>query len=540
MLNKTPMVRKPSENQTGIRHLPVIMIFIVAAVYLITDFTHKDWEKKDMKSVIRWDVLSYYEYLPATFIYGDITLEFAEKPGFRLANKFWNVRADNGNKVILTSMGLSYLYAPFFFMAHAAAPLVGDPRDGYSPVYQFFLVMSSLVYLIIGLFILKAILSRYFRPLAVALTLLLIALGTNLYYYGTYEAAMSHSYNFVLILAFLWSGIRWLEKPSVGITIGTGLLFGLITLIRPSNILALILLVLWGIDSFPALWERILFFRKNAWKIVIMIAAFLVPWIPQFIYWYSLTGHIFYNPYGKTGSAFFFGSPHIADILFSYRKGWFIYVPVMFFAVAGLIPLFFRWRRQFWVITVYLMVMTWVLASWWAWWYGGSYGPRAFIDIYGVMAIPLAALIHMATGRKTYLRIITFLVAGFLVYSSIFQTLQYRTGTIHFVGMTKTAFWKNYLRWKEDGTFWQHLSIPDYELARKGIYYNYSSGDSYGNLKKMPLEDATDSVRTEITGDKKLMQDIGRYARRNEIPQDSALEMVVRRVTEMKTEGKPF
>ncbi|HYW97288.1 MAG TPA: hypothetical protein VE870_16970, partial [Bacteroidales bacterium] len=354
-------------------YLLKLVILFVAIVYTLTNFSEKDWTEQGMKGVIRWDIISYYGYLPATFIYHDVTLDFLDDPGFVNDNKFWYVKAENGHRVILTSMGLAILYSPFFFIANTLAPLIGQAQDGFSPVYQFCLVFSSLFYLIIGLFILKNLLSRYFSTLATAWTMLLVALGTNLYKYGTYDAPMSHSYNFVLIIAFLWLVIQWYKKPSVGITLLAGFLLGLIALIRPSNILVVILLILWGVDSLQSLWARIRFFWKEAWKIGLMILAFIIPWIPQFIYWHTLTGHLFYNAYQNTGSAFFFGSPHITDLLFSYRKGWFLYVPVMLFAASGLIPLYRHWRQLFWMVTIYIVVMVYVLASWWAWWYGGSF-----------------------------------------------------------------------------------------------------------------------------------------------------------------------
>ncbi len=523
-----------------LRYLPFYVILLTAIVYTATNFAHKDWNEKGMKSVIRWDIISYYEYLPAAFIHHDLTLDFVDDPGFVNDNKFWFVHSDNGNKVILTTMGLAFMYSPFFFIAHLVAPLVGQTQDGFSPIYQFSLVFSSLFYVLIGLFIMNNLLRRYFSTSATALTMLLMTLGTNLYNYGTYDGPMSHSYNVVLILALIWSVIRWYQKPTIPTAILTGFLLGLITLIRPTNILAVLLLLLWGIGSMPALRERIIFLWKNGIKMGIMILAFLVPWIPQFIYWHTLTGHLFYNAYQNTGSAFFFGSPHITDILFSYRKGLFVYVPVMLFAVIGLIPLYRRWRQIFWAVAVYFVVMVYVLASWWAWWYGGSFGPRGVIDIYGVMAFPLAAILHTCFERKLALRMGTLAISGILIYMNIFQTWQFQHQLIHYVGMTRQAYWNNFLTGNPKTSFWKKLSIPDFPLARKGIYYYYNTGDTYDAFKKMSLDEARDSVREEMLANGSLMKDIRDFARRNDITADSSLEMVVDHVAEMKIEGQPF
>ena len=135
-------------------------------------------------------------------------------------------------------------------MAHLLAPVFGEPRDGFSSIYQFFLVFSSLVYAGVGFMLLRRILLRYVDSPVAAFIILLIGLGTNLYYYATFEAAMSHSYNFCFISLFLFLTIQWYEKTSMKRSFFLGLVFGLITLVRPTNILVLILLLLWEVGIY--------------------------------------------------------------------------------------------------------------------------------------------------------------------------------------------------------------------------------------------------------------------------------------------------
>ena len=47
----------------------ILLVFISA----YTIFNMKHWNKPDR--IIVWDVISYYGYLPATFIYDDVTLK---------------------------------------------------------------------------------------------------------------------------------------------------------------------------------------------------------------------------------------------------------------------------------------------------------------------------------------------------------------------------------------------------------------------------------------------------------------------------------
>ena len=96
--------------------------------------------------------------------------------------------------------------------------------------------------------------------------------------------------------------------------------------------------------------------------------------------------------------------------------------------------------------------------------------------------------------------------------------------------MTKEAYWLNFLAFRADGSSWQMLAIPDAELARKGIYYEYYTGDDLEAFRALEPSAAMDSIRREIESDKTLVKEISKHASREEIPYAEALEMVVKRV----------
>jgi len=525
------------EKQYWLNRLPGFTIVLIALFYLGTDISQHNYlkDKPENRGVIHWDVISYYAYLPATFIYGDVTLEFLKDPpeGFVNDNKFWPSKLENGNFLILTSMGLSVLYAPFFFIAHGLAPLFGEPRDGFGIIYQFFLVMGTLVYVILGFIILKNILRRYFSAGITAFTLIAVALGTNLYHFSTTDAAMSHAYSFFLITLFLKLVIDWHKKQTIPRTIFTGLVFGLIVLIRPTNILVLIILLLWDVKSWPELWKRIRFFLAKIHLVIIMLAAFILIWIPQFLYWKEITGHYLYFTYSTVDGAFYWGNPHIIENLFSYKKGWFVYVPIMFFAVLGIPLMQKRKPAFFWPVAIMLVLMIYVFSAWWSWWYGGCLGMRPYIDIYGIMAVPLASTLEFARDRKA--KLIRMAYPVLIVLLILFQLLnnyQYRRNIIHYVGMNRTAYWKSFLRLKYADGYWQSLTIPDYYLARRSMYYFYDTGYDNAALKSMSREDGLKEVRKMILEDRKLHREIINYAKRTGISDEEAMKEVTQRIYE--------
>ncbi|MFW6257691.1 MAG: hypothetical protein ACOC11_02790, partial [Prolixibacteraceae bacterium] len=177
-----------------------VIIWVILAATVLVNFSHHKWLNED---VIEFDIKAYYSYLPATFIYKDLSLKFLDDNS-RIFNEMWPVTIPNGNKLIVTSYGMSVLYSPFFFLAHGYTKL--DSRyesDGYSVPYRFAINFSSVFYMLLGLFFLRKLLLRYFKDWIVALVLLAIAVGTNLAYFTTYAAAMPHSYNFALITLFV-------------------------------------------------------------------------------------------------------------------------------------------------------------------------------------------------------------------------------------------------------------------------------------------------------------------------------------------------
>lgn len=520
------------------RHLPrlSLIIVLITAVYTIGYFHPWTTNKDGKRGVIKWDVITYYSYLPAAVIYGDVTLKFLDEGIIVNDNKFWPIDSDNGNRLIVTSMGLSFLYSPFFLVAHVLAPVLGQENDGFSNIYQFMLLVGGFFYAFMGLILLTRFLRQYFDPVITAVTILVIGLGTNLYFYYTVEAAMPHSHNFFLITLFMLLVPRWYNKSTWYNGLLTGGLFGLIALVRPTNILLFVFLFLYGVTSWISLAERVRFYLEKWYLVLLMISAFLILWIPQFLYWKEITGHYLFFSYGEKDASFFFGQPQILKSLFHIRKGWLVYTPVMAFALMG-IPLLFReYKGWFIPLVIYVPLMIYVQSSWWCWWFGGGYGLRAYISMYPLLAIPLAMLLEKAGSmkRKGWQYALISLMLLLIVYQ-VFQTRQFTTGAIHYSGTTCRSYKENFLKTYPTGASWQMLEIPDFVLARKGIYINYPTWEDKETWKAMDKAEAYDLLRVEINVDRSVMRQIDRYANREGISADSAMTLVLERMYQEKT-----
>jgi hypothetical protein len=440
-----------------------LWLLVIALVW--TFFNLHQWRRPE--KVIENDISFYYGYLPAAFIYHDLTLKYTENPPEGYRAFFGPERAPNGGLVIKTTMGLALLYLPFFLVGHLFAGLLGQVQDGYSSAYCFALLFGSIVYMSAGLSLLRKLLLNWFDDNITALTLLCVFLGTNLFYYSTGESLMTHAYIFVLSIFFIWSTIRWYKRPDFKSSLLLGCISGLMILIRPTTVIITLIFALYDIKAWKDLKQRVFYFKDHiVWLGLILLFVFLV-WVPQLIYWKVNTGHWVFFSY--QGEKFFLNHPHVFQVLFSYRKGWLLYTPMMLFALVGL-PLLWKKVSVFrWSIPIITIVTIYLLSCWWSWWFGGSYGYRGLIDLYAVLSFPLACSIEYFANKKAWRRITVAVAALVLIAFHLFQNLQYRRGIIHYDSMTKAAYWSVFLKLERPHDFYDLLEAPDYENAKAGL-----------------------------------------------------------------------
>lgn len=443
-----------------------ISIIVIALLYLLLHFIFVFWKRP--MDVISSDTKEYYAFLPAFFINHDLTLKYIEQnPDFYADKIRSRNKLENGNYVIKTTMGLSFMYLPFFALAQASTHFNDYAADGYTRPYGIALVFASLTYFFLGLFVLKKTLSLYFNEKVIGWVLFLIAFGTNITNYLTAEAAYSHSFSFALFSFFIWNTIKWHESPNFKRSIYLGLLLGFISLIRPTNGLIILIFILWNIESLIHVKERFYLFIKNYLKLFVTLLLMILVWLPQLYYWKYVSGSWFFYSYDNEG--FFFSNPHLLEVLVGFRKGWFIYTPIMFFASLGFILMYKYYRKLFWNTFIFFIVNIYIISSWWCWWYGGSFGLRPFIDSYAIMAIPLAALVSFVLQRKQILKSILLSFAVLLIVFNLFQNKKYFNMAIHYDSMTRESFFITIFKVKPTEEFVDKLQTPDYDNARKGI-----------------------------------------------------------------------
>ncbi len=233
-----------------------------------------------------------------------------------------------------------------------------------------------------------------------------------------------------------------------------------------------------------------------------MAVFFILVWIPQFLYWKEVSGKFLYFSYGEVGSSFYFKNPQIFNVLFSYKKGLYLYTPIILFSTIGIIFLFKQRRINSFATLLFFLLNLYILSSWWSWWFGGGYSNRAYIDSYGIMAFPFAALIEYFSQRKR-IKIVVIAIVILLIFMNLFQMRQYRNLAIHYYWMNKEAYWENFLRLKPTCKYWHILNSPDIEMARKGIYKTTPFIDN-----KIQKDDLFKEIDTNLTKDSVLIDSL--------------------------------
>jgi len=421
-----------------------------------------DWHGK----VLTYDKSGYYLYLPAVFIYHDLgqlsfyhNIDSIYKPS---GDRVWYSIYDQPNhkRINKYPVGVSCMELPFFILTHSWCKWTNYPAaDGYSKPYEWGVISAVIFWTIVGLLFIRASLMRYYSDTTVLITLICIALGTNLYHYTFFDMGMSHPFSFALFSALLFFTAKWYDNYKLRDACVLGLLAGFIFITRPTNLLVIIIPIFWEVNSKHLLKERFAKLWRRKLQILLALVVFSFVIIVQLGYWKYVTGHWWF--YSYIGERFNFAEPHILDGLFGFRKGWFVYTPLAFVAFAGFYYLYKDGNKTLPVFFIYFLINFYITFSWAAWWYGGGFSCRPLIETYAILALPLAALVHRIVTRvKLGVRIVAIVCGTFFISLNMFQSYQMAIGILHWERMTADAYFYIFGRMKYTEDIQNHL-IPE-------------------------------------------------------------------------------
>ena len=139
------------------KKISALAIVLAGLLFLGNDILIKNHKSE---SLIYGDVISYYQILPAVFAEHDIKYSFLNKNVIP-EKKYWTIVLPNGNRISKVTIGMAYMYLPFFIPAHFIQQLLGLPAYGYSMYYQIAMLLSSIFYTILALIMIRSMLLNY-------------------------------------------------------------------------------------------------------------------------------------------------------------------------------------------------------------------------------------------------------------------------------------------------------------------------------------------------------------------------------------------
>lgn len=418
----------------------------VFILFLLVVLINNYFGRKDV--IIKADGKGYYDYLPAMYIYNDLQFSYLDTLTSELypsTTEYTHIKGASGERFNKYFIGTSVLITPFFLFSHGIAKSTPEYKaDGYSQPYQDGVFYAALFYLWLGLLYLRKLAVEFFAVsrMNVFLVQLVLVLATPISHYAYGEASYSHVYSFSMVACLFYHFKASLERNRTQNIVMVGLLFGLVLIIRPVNLLIILFLPILVSKPFELFnWTRQLLATGKV-KILASILGAALPITFMCAIWLHQTGRPFVWSYEEEG--FQFGDPHMWDFLFSFDNGMMVYTPVLLLMIGGYLFLTFgskQYVKAITFITAFLMVI-YVQSSWWFWSYGHSMGARTMIEFYPIFGFGFALFIE---GTRKWIRDLSLLMAGVFTIINIIQVKQFEKLILHGEQMTSEDYWKVFL-----------------------------------------------------------------------------------------------
>jgi hypothetical protein len=397
---------------------------------------------------IRSDGISYYVYLPSVVLEQSPRLwgvadrhyggAFPEYTGIkRWPNTSWWLNPH--------PIGVALFMLPWFLLAHGLSLWSNMPPDGFSLYYQVAASLSGLFYGALGLWVLQRALTRLYPAPIVLATLVVITFGTNLFHYLTFDAGYSHAYGFALMAVMVTIVPQWLSQATRARSVALGITFGLLCLVRHSHALFALVPLLYGLGVTTTLRERLSYLWTARREVAVIAGLVTLLMLPQLALYYSISGRWLVSPYALLPSALDFDAFRVVQVLFSPEKGLFFWTPLVLLGLAGMATrgMAASFRAP---VLVCGCVLVGLIASWYDWQFGGSFGHRGFTDALPLLVVPMAAALAWIRDHRAWARVASLVVSG-AVALNVFQMLQYWRGVIGFSNTTWDDYVWLFLRW---------------------------------------------------------------------------------------------
>jgi len=373
------------------------------------------------------DGRGYYAYLPAIFIDHTVDIENQVRRhwGEDYSEALLQQRTPRGYVIDKYPIGLAITLTPSFLLAHAFAASASHAPDGYEPIYQFFIYLQVLLLGLATMMLIDHVLIRHFGfdRAAALLGILAFWIGSHYAWYYYREPLMVHVASTFWVTLSLCLALELVRDANAGEfrawkPLVLTMALSIAVVCRPTNVFIFPILAICA----DRLVRRRLLSRaicQTPWPLG------LWPLALQSLTWHAATGHWLY--YSYEGEGFSWAHPALLQTLFSTRHGLFVWSPMLVLAACGIGSRLARERVGYpmWSAMMASFLMLWYLNSaWHCWWFGWSFGGRAFLEMAPIFCVGLAAVFQSAlTGSPLRRRLVFHSAAAATLYSYVLMSL---------------------------------------------------------------------------------------------------------------------
>lgn len=393
----------------------IAFIFIFGLLLFLALNRHSKNRTFTYHSELWADKAGYQVFLPALFYYHFNTDEFPDDISWRVGTGF---RLDTVNNKVLSKypIGVAVLQLPFFSAGALVDRIQGNDKDlGYTVVQHKMIDVSTAFYTVLGLLFLFMAYSERFGRKHLYILLFLLVFGSNLFFYVTRDAGLSHAYSFFVFSVFLYQLLALVKEKASAKRVVFALFFASLgCLIRPINVVffaisACVVLI----PNYKQLWSE----RSNVLKGIVigLPLALILPAIQLLYYKYAYGDYLAYS---YNDESFIYAlKPRLARVWFAPANGLLPYSPVILLFITGILLMWKDQRLRAVLFALLFLSISYLYAAWWTPGLGCGYGHRGFIEHLPFLSFPMLVTLEKIKARWLQLTLgfIGLAYIGFLV-----------------------------------------------------------------------------------------------------------------------------
>lgn len=473
-----------------------ILVILINTIFKLSD-------TKNLQQSIRSDGRGYYAYLPAVFIYNDPT--FQKSLDAEIRNAEWKgdplylYTSENGSVYNKYFPGITILQAPFFGLACMISWMTNSPIDGYSNIFHFWYLIGSFLYGFLAILLFRKLMRELYpdKKKAIDWWIPTLFLTTTLVFYVFETPSFTHHYSFFLFSVASLISLKLSRTFSSKYLFVLGVLFGLIFLVRPTNILFLLFLpfLFKTSQAFLNFWRQ-LFANKVKGLFSFSLGFFAMSFALLLVWKWESGSWILWS---YSGEGFNFSSPKIWQNLFSWRVGLLIHTPILILSSFGLYRLFKKSRFHASIWFIYFAIVLYVISAWWCWDYESFFGNRPFTEHIAFLLIPVFLWLTQLKKNYAIPLLILFVLAGairfFEIKSGAIGDQRFVSGRAYFSSL---AFWgeQNQQRYNFGRSCVPFGKMVDEKLVLSQIEsFNFSADNLFGLSNEIELPTITKDDR---------------------------------------------